>query len=271
VQPAAAPGSAAASGAPTSQVSRPEEAPLAAIEPKPSKPKATDIIWKLKNGKMQGPGQAAPKVIGTFKDPKSGAVTVTSCWKYPDFAITESKTKGEVGAGEAFLRHSSKGGKEDLCAAEFSGKSDELKIIEGYFAGVAGDYVFIEGADVGEGLPQFQIISTKSATEAFKGVHHPTEEFTVTQRGHRVSLTFFSKVPVKCEIAAEGAECWKKVLAGLPSVKPTPMPECAAAFKNAKVALEESALVTVRAEVSDMAAPKLKILGGKATCQPAPQ
>jgi hypothetical protein len=273
VQPSAAPGSAATSGAPESPVSLPqEEAPVANVNAaKAAAAKSSESIWKMKKGKLLGPGQVSPKVIGQFKDPKTGAVTVTNCWKYPGFAITESKTKGEVGAGEMFVRRSSGAARENLCAAEFPGKSIELKIIEGYFAGVAGDYIVVEGADVGEGLPQFQIFSLESAKEIYKGTHQPDEEFSLLRRGKQSSLYFFTKIPVKCELATEGAACWKKVLSGFPAVKPTPMPDCLAAFKKAKIAPEESALVTIRAEIPDLASAKLRVTGGKATCQPAPQ
>ncbi|MGZ3723461.1 MAG: hypothetical protein ACXVA9_11050, partial [Bdellovibrionales bacterium] len=160
---------------------------------------------------------------------------------------------------------------ENLCAAEFKGKSENLNIIEGNFAGVAGDYILIEGADVSEGPPQFQIFSLATAKEVLKSNHHPDEEFTFSKRGHKTSLIFFAKIPVKCELAGEGAACWKKVLALSPPSQPTPMPNCTAAFAKAKVSPEESALVTIRAQVADLNAPKIQILGGKATCVPAPQ
>jgi hypothetical protein len=278
VQEAAAPGSAATAGAPPSAVNEPSEAPSADFVGKAKKasakatPRAKEADWKLKKAQVSGPGQVSPKGIGDFKDPKSGAVTHTRCWNYKTFAVTESRTKGEVGAAEVNIRHASGKAKENLCAPDFDGKTDSLDIIEGYYAGLGSDYVIIEGADVGEGLPQFQIFSAVTGKQVLKGIHDSNEEFIVSQRGHRTSLLFYAQVPVKCELLAEGQECWKKVLAQLPSVKPVPMPDCAASFKAAKASPEDTPQVAMRAEVSDLANAKVTVVGGgKATCRPGPQ
>jgi hypothetical protein len=246
----------------------PGETPTPAKEPT-IPPPVKDVVWKLKKGKLSGPGQVAPKLIAQIKDPKSGAVTKIRCWNYAGHSITEGKTTGEVGAGEVNIRRASSA-KDKLCGADFAGKTDNLDIIEGYFAGIAGDYVVIEGADVGEGLPQFQLISLKTGKEIFKSMHNPNEEFRLEQRGHRMSLRFFAKIPVKCALADEGEACWKKVLTLSPPAKHTPMPDCSESFAKAKLAKTEDALVTIHAEVADLSKPKIRLLGGKATCQPAP-
>ena len=229
--------------------------------------KATGTVWKMKKGKLSG--TPAAKVIAKDKDPKSGQMITTFCWRYETFAVIGIKGSGEVGTGEVDLRRESKP-HENLCKMEFSGKVDNLDIIEGDFAGVAGDFVVIEGADATDGPPQFQILSTVTNKEVFKGVHNPAEEFSLTRRGHRTSLTYFTRIPVKCELADEGAACWSKVLAASPLKKHTAMPDCKGAFAKAKVKMTEDAVVTVEAEVGDLNAPKVAFIGGKATCAPVP-
>lgn len=277
VQEAAAPGSAATAGAPASAVNQPSAAPSSDFAGKDkaaakASPKVKAADWRLKTAQVIGPGQVSPKGIGDFKDPKTGAITHTRCWNYRTFAITESRTKGEIGAGEVNIRRAEGKAKQNLCAKDFDGKIDSLDIIEGYYAGLAGDYLVIEGADVGEGLPQFQIFSAVTGKQVLKETHDPSEDFVISLRGHRASLLFYAKVPVKCELLEEGQECWKKVLAQLPSVKPMPMPDCAASFKAAKASLQDTPQVAMRAEVSDLANAKVTVVGGgKATCRPGPQ
>jgi hypothetical protein len=106
--------------------------------------------------------------------------------------------------------------------------------------------------------------------QVFKSVHNALEDFTLTQRGHRLSARFFGKISVPCELAEEGEACWKKVMAKTPAAKRTPMPDCSSSFAKAKLAKTEQALVTIPAEVADLSAPKIRWLGGKATCEPAP-
>src|SRR5665213_3499763 len=151
--------------------------PVRVTEPKiesepiaPARPKNTDTVWKLKKGKLQG--TLAGKIIAQTKDEKSGQTTVTRCWKYENFAVIQIKSSGEVGAGEINLRR----GDKILCAADFPEKIDNLNIIEGDFAGRAGDYLVIEGADTTEGPPQFQIFSIATGKEIFKSIHNQTEE-----------------------------------------------------------------------------------------------
>jgi hypothetical protein len=237
-----------------------------AAKPEAAAALVQDSVWKMKKGKLSGPGAVSAKIIAQDKDEKSGQTTVTRCWKYKGFALVELKSSGEVGAGELNIRRGDK-----LCAADFKGHSDNLNIIEGDFAGIAGDYVIIEGADASEGPPQFQIFSLKTNKEVFKSNHNQAEEFQLTRHGHKTALNFFAKIPVKCALAEEGEECWKKVLAASPMKKPTAMPDCAAAFKKAKVSVQEDALVTVPAQIADLDAPKLEWVGGKATCAPVPQ
>ena len=239
--------------------------------PEPETTPKSEKVWKLKKGKLEGPDQVSPKTISTTADPKSKAVTTTRCWRYPAFAVVESKTTGEVGAGEVNLRRMTGAQKENLCASEFSGKSENLNIIEGSFAGIAGDLVVIEGADVQEGPPQFQFWSVATGKEILKSAHAANEEFVLSQRGKKTSLRFFAKIPVKCELASEGEECWRKVLAQTPLAQPTAMPDCKSPLAKAKLKPEDSVLVLVRAEIADVRTPKVHYVGGKAICQAAPQ
>lgn len=247
------------------------ETPLAQkVEPAPP-PLPTvkrEQHWNLKNGKLSGPGNlTSGKFLSKFVNPKSSAVTIDTCWNYGDFAVIESKTKGEIGAGEISVRHKGAG---NLCAVEYKGKTLDLKIGEGYFAGVAGEYLLLDGADASDILRDFQIFAIESGKEVFKSQYHPAEEFSLHSKGGKTSLIYFAKLAVKCELALEEKVCWKKVLEQNQIKRAITMPDCTAAFKKTGTSSFDSALVTARAQVSDLTAAKVEFIGGRATCEPAP-
>lgn len=222
--------------------------------------------FKVKNGRIQN-GQPSPILLSQTKNKKTPGVTTEKCWNYKKFAVVEMKSTDEIGAAEIGLRIADEQHKS-LCGKEFKGTSKDLKIIEGHFAGAAGDFVLIEGEDGSEGLLEFQIFNAEGK-ELYKSAHHPREEFLISVKDGKAALTFFAKANVKCELAADKEPCWKKVLEQN-QIPHTPMPDCQGVFAKAKLALTEPALVTVRAAVADVNNPKLKFLGGKSTCAPAP-
>src|SRR4051812_16542903 len=74
---------------PSTNVTSETKAPAVAVAPAavaaapvPTPLEPSEVVWNLRKGKLQGPGQVGAKTIGTTKDPKSGAVTTTRCWKY---------------------------------------------------------------------------------------------------------------------------------------------------------------------------------------------
>ncbi len=243
-------------------------------ESKPSAPAAATAaiapfeqsVWKLKKDKLLS-GQPAPKLLSQMKNQKTPGVTTEKCWNYQKFAVVEMKSTDEIGAAEVGLRTATEEHK-NLCAKEFKGPTKDLKIIEGHFVGVIGDYVLLDGDDSSEGTLEFQVFDL-SGKQIFKGNRHPSEDFTIIAKGGKTSLTFFTKIQVRCELAEEGEECWKKTLAAN-KVPATPMPDCKGAFAKSKTVLTESALVTVKAHIADLANPRVKFLGGQATCAPAP-
>ncbi len=239
-----------------------------AASAKPQKPAPMpEQNWKLKTGKLSGPGiPAGGKVISTFINPKNGAVSTDTCYTYGDFAVVESRTKGEIGAGEVTLRRKGAG---NLCAVEYKGENVEIKIGEGYFAGVAGDYLLMDGAEAADGVLDFQLFAIETGKEVLKAQHHPDEEFTLTRKDGKTSLVYYARLPVKCELALEEQVCWKKVLEANQIKKPLPMPDCTAAFKKTGTSSFESALVTARVRIGDLKSPKPEFTGGRATCQPA--
>lgn len=215
-------------------------------------------VWKLKKGKMLG-GQPAPKVLSTFKNQKTPGTTTEKCYHYQKFSVVEMKSTDEIGSAEVTVRTPTEEAK-NLCAKEFKGVRKELKIIEGHFAGVIGDFILLDGEDATEGTLEFQIFDL-SGKQMFKSFRHPEEEFTIIAKEGKVSITFFAKVKVSCDLVADGDSCWKKIVDENKLPK-TPKPDC----KSVK----EDALVTVKAHISDLSNPKIKFLGGKATCAPAP-
>ncbi len=212
-------------------------------------------------------GQPAPKLIGQFKNQKTPGVTTEKCWNYGRFAVVEMKSTDEIGSAELTLRLPSPEG-NSLCAKEYEGLKKDLRLIEGHFAGVAGDYILVDGEDASEGVLEFQIFNL-SGKEVFRSQRHPDQDMVVQLKDGKVSLTYFAKVQVRCELAADGEECWKKVTESQRLPK-TPMPDCKSVFEKSKTPLTEDALVTVKAHVASVSEPKVKFLGGQATCAPAP-
>jgi hypothetical protein len=119
-------------------------------------------------------------------------------------------------------------------------------------------------------MADFQLFASADGKEAFKGKRNPAEEFNITRENGLYGVTFFTKIKVMCELAADGQACWKKVLEQNGAPKGLPMPDCKAAFEKAKVALTEPALVTVRARVKNIKSPKVEFIPGRATCVPEP-
>lgn len=243
--------------------------PKVAVQP-PAEPAPVikrEAVFKLKKGKMFG-GQPAPQLLEKFKNEKTPGFTTETCWNYGKFAVVEMKSTDEIGSAELTLRLLPADSKGSLCAKDFEGPRKDLRLIEGHFAGVAGEYVFVDGEDDSEGVLDFQIFNL-NGKEVFRSRRHPLEDFTVSEKDGRVSITFFAKVEVRCELAAEGEECWQKVISKNRLPK-TPLPDCKSSFEKNKTPLTEDALVTVRAHIANVAEPKLKFLGGSATCAPAP-
>lgn len=233
----------------------------------PIKPKTE--IWKLQKGKLVGPfAFGHPSVISKSKNKKGNGTTTETCYRYATFAVVEMRSSDEVGAAELTIRHDPPKGFA-LCQTEFKGKTSNLRIGEGYFAGVAGGLIMVDGADSSEGQTEFQLFQADSGLEVMKSFHHPTEEFTIMKSGDNISVEYFAKMAVKCELAKEGESCWKKVLAENKVVGKTPMPDCQVVFDKTKTPLTEPALVFTRARIGKLGSPP-KFLGGPATCQPAP-
>lgn len=251
----------------------PPPAPEPALSAKPvAEPKVAPVApaeqsWKVKKGKIAD--QPKPVQIGRFKNKKLPGYTTDVCFNYKDFGVVETSSTGEIGSAEIILRYASSEHK-NACAPDFKGKYVNLKIIEGHFAGVAGDYIVVDGDDRTEGTIDFQMFRLTDGIQAYRGRRNPDEELTVLKKDGVTSVVYFAKVKVGCELAAEGEECWKKVLAANGVKKSLAMPECKAAFAAAKMQNFELALVTIRARVPDVSAPKIEFLGPKATCAPAP-
>ena len=223
--------------------------------------------WTLKNGKLIGPDQPTPKLIYKSKDSKTGLTTTSTCFKYADFALEEVRATGEIGAAEINLRKPTAAG-QSLCLPDFKGTVKNLPAIEGFLAGATPDFVIVTGADPAETIPQFQLISLKTMKQTYKSRYEPGQEIAIRQKGGKTSLTFHAPMAVKCELAVEGAECWKKVLQQNNVSKSAPLPDCKTPYAKAKVAPEEPAIVTMRAQVKDVDSPKVEFLGGQAFCHP---
>lgn len=241
-----------------------------AVEAPAKPPVEKEVTWTLKKGKLSGPGAwVAGKKISTIKNPKTPGSTSEICHHYGKFAVVEVQSTDEKGALDLFVRYPSDKDK-NLCNPDFNGKYVGLSVLEGYFAGVAGDYAVVDGFDDSEGLLDFQIFSLETGKEVFRSSHHPTEEFALTKRGDKSSLIFFSKIKVSCELGKdEKGECWKKILKEN-GLKKIAAPDCKVTFAKANQPLEEQALVTVRSRVANLAQPKIELLGTRAICSPAP-
>ncbi len=240
-----------------------EAAPVPTVPAAPTEP--AEQVWKVKKGKIAG--QPKPLLIGKFKNKKLPGFTSDICYNYKTFSLVETTSTGEMGSAELLIRYDDGKG---LCKPEYKGKYANLNIIEGHLAGVAGDYIVIDGDDPTEALRQFQIFSLETGKEVFKAYHHPDEDIVLIKKNGVTSVTFHAQVKVKCELASDGEACWKKVIEQNDMKKGSPMPDCKAAFEKTKTSLFEMALVTAKAHIANLASPKMTYLGGKSTCVPAP-
>ncbi len=255
---------------PTPAISQPKTAtppkPIARTQPSviaEVKPVDIKANWKIVKGKLQGTTtQPKPKQIAKYKNEKTPGSLVILCWDYGEFAIIQAKADGEVGDAEVYVHHATPGVKT-LCSEDFKGQKHNLKIREVYFAGVAGDLVVLDGADSSEGYLEFQIFSVASGKELFRGQRHPAEDLSIFQVGKAASIEYFAKMKVDCELTGpDSGDCWKSVLAANKVKQPLKKPECKA--------VTDSALVTAKARVANIAKPKLNFLSGPVTCAPGP-
>ncbi len=227
-------------------------------------------VWRMKKGKLEGASQRPlAKLISKTKNKKGAGFTIDSCFDYGNFAIFESKSSDEMGSAEIYVRHKTPGA-GPLCVEEYKGRQVNLRIREGSFAGVAGEYAVIEGADGSEGMLEAQIFNLESGNEIYRALHHPSEEFALTKKDGLTSLVYFAKVSVKCELVSEGKTCWDKVLTLNKLPRSTRMPDCKTPFEKTGTPVNELALVTAKARINNLEKPKLEFVGGRATCVPEP-
>jgi hypothetical protein len=259
----------AAAASKSSEMNKNSESAQSTTPESNSPPKPVTQIWKLKKGKLDGPfAFGHPTVLSKSKNKKGNGTTTETCYRYATFAVVELKSSDEIGSAEIAVRYDPPKGFA-LCAIDFKGKTNYLKITEGYFAGVAGGFILVDGADSSEGQTEFQLFQVDSGLEVMKSFRHPSEEFTIIKNGDNLSVEYLAKMKVNCELAKDGEKCWKEVLKENKVVGKTPMPDCMGAFDQAKTAHTEPALVFTRARVAKPGSPP-RFLGGKATCQPAP-
>ena len=234
----------------------------------PQKHEPNELVWRMKKGKLVGPGKTpSPKLIGRIKNKKGNGYTNDYCYDFGEFAIFESKSTDEVGSAEINIRRKGQG---PLCKDDFKGPYTNLKIREGSFAGVAGDLVITEGSDASEGVVESQIFSLNDGREILRVVHNPNEEYVLKKFGDTVGVIYYAKVHVKCELPTEGKSCWQRIVEENRLPKSVNMPDCTHAFKKAGKNLNDPAQVTVKAWISDITKPKVDYLSGSATCAPEP-
>jgi len=250
---------------PAVEVPAPAPEPAKAVEAAPAPP--AEEVWRVKKGKLGW--MPKPIQIGRFKNKKLPGYTTDVCFNYKDFSVVETTSTGEMGSAEIVIRYPSDQHK-NICAPEFKGKYANLKIMEGHFAGVAGDYVVVDGDDKSEGIIEFQLFQVADGKEAFRARRNQDEELSITRKDGKSSVIFYGKLKVTCELALDGEPCWKKVLEQNGVTKPLTMPDCKKAFAAAKMELHELALVTARAQIADLSKPKVEFTGGKAVCAAAP-
>lgn len=235
------------------------------VEAKISKPliqSEAPAVYHLRGGKLVGPRAfGRTKVLSRIKNKKGSGYTTETCYEYRDFSIVELRSEDEIGSAELSLRKRSKPN-DHLCSTDFSGPLENLKIIEGSFAGVGGDLILVDGIDSNEGQIQFQIFSTQTGREIFKSFRHPKQDLSMIGTTHGTALEFFAKMNTKCELVSEGESCWRKILQDNHILK-LARPDCAS--------LSEPTMVFAQARVELVGSTPIKFTGkGKAICASAP-
>ena len=116
-----------------------------------------EMTWTLAKGKLKGPGAfVTAKKISTVKNQKTPGTTSEFCYNYGKFAVVEVISTDEKGALDLFVRFPSEKAK-NLCISDYNGKYVGMDVLEGGFAGVAGEYILVDGIDSSEGLTEFQV------------------------------------------------------------------------------------------------------------------
>jgi len=226
---------------------------LAEVTPSYEVPK-TKMQWKKNPRKADGDG------------------IVMHCSDYGHFALLEEIDPNNKGAVEITVRLKGSRPHRELCDPAFKGQARKLPIGEGYFQGVRGKYIFVDGADGFGNQLTFEIFEVPSGKKVFQAVRDTSQDFEVKTVKGKTELKFFNALKVSCPLAESGLSCWEKILRdnSIPKTVSIAVPDCSASFQKANSPLSNSAIVTTSVVVRDLDKPRLTYLGGPASCTPAP-
>jgi len=233
-------------------------------------------------GKIRGLERAEKILEFPRKDLVSsaeGEVSAQRCHVFPTFVAVEIDT-GRVGADEVWLRRREPGkAVEGICAARKRAGEMTLKREEQYVLGAAGDFLFTQSADgAGEEMGLW-VYDAVSGNQLFQASYHMHRDFRVARRAGTVSLEYFSRLSLACDLSQKGPSCWRSTLRDnhIASGVKINRPDCRAVFQSADwkahpgFAHEPRAIqLFAKVLVPDVRTAKLQFAGGDTLCSAAP-
>jgi hypothetical protein len=157
--------------------------------------------------------------------------TVT-CRSFARFMVKQID-EGEVGAAQLSVLPSDPAGPKPVCRRENAPGETVFNPADwsGYFKGVKGDYVLLDGSDGVNGALPFAVFTAsgkKLFEDSAQGALHG-----VALDGATLTLRYARSLEGACSVVHDGAGCWSKIAAAA-SLDPAALPDCAAGYRAAK-------------------------------------
>jgi hypothetical protein len=169
--------------------------------------------------------------------PDPGQKHELTCFYYRGLRVKQLDL-GEVGAAQLALLPLQPGARRIACKE----KSAPGEIVipasqwSGYFAGVKGDWAFFRAEDGTDGGLGFAVFDGHTGRKLFDDLAIGNiGAAAATARG--LQLHYRRAVAGKCSIPAAGSRCWSQIVATLPGLPATPIPDCAAGYLKTKTAM----------------------------------
>jgi hypothetical protein len=145
--------------------------------------------------------------------------------------------------------------------------------------GAAADFLFTRSADGFGEEREFKIYDTTTGKLVYRARYQETQDFLVSSAPNTLSLEYFGRVRLYCDLSQQKSACWRKTLVinQIPLAVELRPPDCApvyqtAEFKARPQLVHEPAAVQlfIQVRVEDIRHPVVTYLGSQVSCIAAP-
>lgn len=208
--------------------------------------------------------------------PRSGddPIGEIRCTYYPDFMVRETGTDSPA-PGPAGLIPAADPSRRAPCDAAPAGREITLDTADFFLLGRKGPFLVFEAADPNGAIP-FAVLDARTGRTIHADGVKPDGLQSVTLDGGRLNLRLTRAFNGSCSVLKDGPGCWAKLVreANIPArlaQSPPPLPACAAAYDQAKVAADDPNLITYDVDMSIDLSGQVQVTAlGAIGCEPMP-